>query len=79
MFVSDNNVCETDDKQFNELFILRPNKLFRFGVERIIFRGIQSETIPMEYILHKEILQLLIGNISTFLYGVYKFCWLSQI
>ena len=56
MFVSDSNVCETDDKKFNELFILRPNKLFRFGVERIIFRDIQSETIPMEYILHKEIL-----------------------
>ena len=33
----------------------------------------------MEYILHKEIWQLLIGNISTFSYGVYKFCWLSQI
>ena len=33
----------------------------------------------MEYILHEEISQLLIGNISTFLYGVYKFCWFSQI
>ena len=67
------------NKQFNELFILRPNKLFRFEVERIIFRDIQSEKIPMKYILHKEISQLLIGNISAFLYGVYKFCWLSQI
>ena len=67
------------NKYFNELFILRPNKFFRSGVERIIFRDIQSETIPMKYILHKEILQLPIGNISTFLYGVSKFCWLSQI
>ena len=43
------------NKKFDELFILRPKRFFRFGVERIIFRDIQLETIPMTYILYQNV------------------------
>ena len=55
------------NKKFNELFILRTNNFFRFEVERIVFRDIQLETIPMKLVLHETFSQMLIGNISTFL------------
>ena len=54
-------------KYFNELFIFRPNKFFRLGVERIIFRDIQLEMIKKIANAYRKHFHVLIRRLQILL------------